>query len=151
MYKVYTWYIIDFSLGGHFLTWIVTNCVWVPNIIIFYLSRLVRSVSTRRVPPAVSVTWRLVRERTCASLGRISGTLTARGTRLQLVSELVSREERENKKEVVHFLSFFCSDSDASSEDSQSRSRTHSITTPSPTGACTSNGYYVIASDHVLF
>ena len=33
--------------------------------------------------------------------------MTARGTRLQLVSELVSREERENKKEVVHFLSFF--------------------------------------------
>ena len=101
--------------------------------------RLERSGSTRRAPHVVSVTLRLVRVRTCASPARTSGTSTARGTRLQLESGLVSGEEREGK--VIYYFLSFCiySDSDASSEDSQSRSRTHSITTPSPTGACTSS------------
>lgn len=105
--------------------------------------RLERSGSTRRAPHVVSVTLRLVRVRTCASPARTSGTSTARGTRLQLESGLVSGEEREGfKGKVVYYFLSFCiiySDSDASSEDSQSRSRTHSITTPSPTGACTSS------------
>ena len=101
-----------------------------------------RSVSTQHVPRVVSVTLHLVRVRTCASPARTSGTSTARGTRLQLESGLVSGEEREGfKGKVVYYFLSFCiySDSDASSEDSQSRSRTHSITTPSPTGACTSS------------
>ena len=53
------------------------------------------------------------------------------------------RRKKRRKKMFTSCLLF--SDSDASSEDSQSRSRTHSITTPSPTGACMSNMYILLS------
>lgn len=60
------------------------------------------------------------------------------------------RRKEEAKQDNCSIFVCLYSDSDASSEDSQSRSRTHSITTPSPTGACMSNDCYNIVSDHVI-